>query len=102
MATTNQFNFEEYNKVMKNANSGLKLFLAEQLLLDVQATYLRFKNPLRNDITDVVDELADIRIKNKKLAAARETTTDGALDNETLPDGAMSQKSTSADAGKVA
>jgi hypothetical protein len=82
---TNNFDFEKYNEVMKNANSGLKLYLAEQLLLDVQSTFVRFKNPLQSDMRDVVSELADVRTKNKKMAEAAQRTTSGEIDNANVP-----------------
>lgn len=82
---TNNFDFEAYNAVMKNANSGLKLYLAEQLLSDVQSVMYRFKSPLREDITSIVDELGSLREANKKYLANRDKTTDGTIDNENLP-----------------
>ena len=97
MATTNQFNFEQYNQVMKGANSGLKLFLAEQLLLDVQGVMIRFKSPLRNDITSLVDEVGQLRKDNKKYLESRERTANEEIDNAN----SAPQHSTSADAGKV-
>lgn len=81
MATQKQFDFDAYNKVMKNANSGLKLFLAEQMLQDVQSVMVRFKSPLRNDITDIVDEVGQLRADNKKYLASRETQTSSNVDN---------------------
>jgi hypothetical protein len=101
MATQKQFDFDDYNKLMKNANSGLKLYLAEQLLQDVQGVMVRFKSPLRNDITSIVDELAQLRVDNKKYLASRENTTSGDLDNSTIQGGSMTQPSNSADAGRV-
>jgi len=100
MATTtkqNTFNFDAYNKVMANANSGLKMFLAEQMLLDVQEIMVRFKSPLRNDIASIVDELAQLRADNKKYLASRERSANDDIDNAH----AAPQHSTSADAGRV-
>lgn len=97
MATTNDFNFDSYNKLIRNANSGLKLFLAEQMLLDVQQVMVRFKSPLRNDITSIVDELAQLRADNKKYLASRERTANEDIDNSTLE----SPVSTSADGGRI-
>lgn len=97
MATTN-FDFDKYNAVMKNANSGLKLFLAEQMLLDVQQVMVRFKSPLRNDITSIVDELAQLRQDNKKYLASRQNSGNTeAIDN---PDSTYSGASSSADTGR--
>jgi hypothetical protein len=100
MATPN-FDFKSYNETMKQANSGLRLFLALQSLQEVEAVMRRFKSPLAREMADIVDELTDLREKNKAYLAKRENTTDGALDNATLPDGALTQASNSADAGKV-
>jgi hypothetical protein len=69
---TQQFDFNEYNKVMANANSGLKLYLAEQLLGDALVTMLRYKSPLFKDLQDALDEVTNIRAQAKKLAEARE------------------------------
>lgn len=91
------FNWDTYNAVMKDANSGLKLFLAEQMLLDVQEIMVRFKSPLRNDIASIVDELAQLRADNKKYLASRERSANDEIDNaHSAP-----QHSTSADAGRV-
>ena len=97
MATTNDFNFDSYNKLMRNANSGLKLFLAEQMLLDVQQVMVRFKSPLRNDITSIVDELGQLRADNKKYLASRDRTANEEIDNAHT----NSPISTSADGGRV-
>lgn len=99
MATTstNQFDFDAYNAVMKTANSGLRLYLAEQILSDVLVVMTRYKSPLRKDLSDLVDELAQLRADNKKLAAARETSTSGEIDNATLE----SKQTTSADYGRI-
>ena len=80
MATTtkssSQFDFDTYNAVMKGANSGLKLFLAEQLLQDVQEVMVRFKSPLRKDIEIVCNEVSELRDNNKKYLASRQAKTD--------------------------
>lgn len=98
---SNNFDFDAYNAIMNKANSGLKLYLAEQMLLDVQEIMIRFKSPLRNDITSIVDEVGQLRIDNKKYLASRNNSSDGTLDNSTLAGGAMTLASNSADAGKV-
>lgn len=99
MATSTKpnFDFDDYNKVMANANSGLKLFLAERLLQDVQGVMVRFKSPLRNDITSIVDEIGLLRENNKKYLASVERGGTGAIDNAVVE----SPASTSADGGKV-
>jgi hypothetical protein len=100
-STQTNFDFDAYNAIMNKANSGLKLYLAEQLLQDVQEVMVRFKSPLRTDIYSIVEEVAQLRIDNKKYLASRNNTTDGTLDNATLPGGIMTGASNSADAGKV-
>lgn len=81
MATTNTFDFEQFNALMKNANTGLRLYLAEQLLQDAQSVMVRFRSPLVRDITDIVDELHQLRDDNKKYLAKRNNTTPADVDN---------------------
>ena len=100
MATSN-FDFKSYNDLMKQANSGLRLFLALQSLQEVEQVMRRYRSPFANDIVDIVDLVSTLRDNNKAYLAKRENTTPGDLDNSTLPDGAMTQASNSADAGKV-
>jgi vacuolar-type H+-ATPase subunit D/Vma8 len=100
MATSN-FDFTVYNNLMKQANSGLRLFLALQMLQEVETVMRRYKNPLAKELVDLVDELSDIRDKNKAYIAKQQNTTDGSLDNASLPDGSNAARSSSADAGKL-
>lgn len=93
MATTNTFDFEQFNALMKNANTGLRLYLAEQLLQDAQSVMVRFRSPLVRDITDIVDELHQLRDDNKKYLASR--------DNRGRPEIDIPQETTSATYGKV-
>ena len=74
--TSSNFDFEAYNAIMKTANSGLKLFLAERLLQDVQEIMVRFKSPLRQDIDALVDSVEELRNNNKKYLASRQAKTD--------------------------
>lgn len=80
-STQTNFDFDAYNAIMNKANSGLKLYLAEQLLQDVQEVMVRFKSPLRNDITSIVDEVGQLRIDNKKYLASRNNSTSSNIDN---------------------
>jgi len=98
---TNSFNFTTYNELMKEANSGLRLYLALQSLQEVESVMRRYKSPFAREMADIVDELTDLREKNKQYLAKRENTTDGAIDNATTAGGAMTKASNSADAGKV-
>lgn len=70
---SNNFDFTAWNNAINGASGGLKLFLAEQLLMDSLATMTRFRSPLRSQLNDLVDELADLRNQNKKLAEAAKT-----------------------------
>lgn len=101
MAQSN-FDFKQYNELMKSANSGLRLFLALQNLEEVERVMRRFRSPLAKELVDIVDELADLRKRNQEIIAKRENSGNTeVIDNATLPDGSLSQPSNSADAGKV-
>lgn len=78
---TNSFNFNTYNELMKEANSGLRLYLALQALQEVESVMRRYKSPLAREMADIVDELADLREKNKQYLAKRENTTSSNVDN---------------------
>lgn len=81
MATTTntinrkEFNFDAYNAVMKDANAGLKLFLATQLLGDVASTAARYRNPLLNQLMDLVEEAESLRNEWKAVAAKLQRQT---------------------------
>lgn len=96
MATTNQnsFQFEMYNALLKGANTGLKMYLAEQLLSDASAVMTRFKSPLAKDMIDLVAEINHLRSENKKYLATR--------DNRGPKELEPAQETNSADYGKVA
>jgi hypothetical protein len=96
---TNSFNFDAFNSIMKDANSGLRLFLALQQLQEVERVMRRYKSPLAREMADIVDELTDLREKNKQYLAKRENSTSGELDNATLPNGSMTQASATTDSG---
>lgn len=68
---TNNFNFDTYNQLMKPANSGLKLFLALQLLQDVETNLRRYKSPFAKEVVDLVDEISDLRNRIKASVAKR-------------------------------
>lgn len=69
--TTNNFNFDQYNQLMKPANSGLKIYLALQLLQDVETNLRRYKSPFAKEVVDLVDELTDLRNRIKASVAKR-------------------------------
>lgn len=72
----NQFNFTEYNNVMRGAGAGLKLLIIEQLLEDVSKTCRRFDNPLKHEVNNLLDEITDLRKQWKAIAEKRERISD--------------------------
>lgn len=97
MASTNQknsFQFEMYNALLKGANTGLKLYLAEQMLTDALTVMTRFKSPLAKDLIDIVDEITALREANKKYLSER--------NNRGPEEITPPQETNSADYGKVA
>ena len=62
------FDFKAYNEVIKGSGAGLKLMLIEQLLEDVEKTCRRFNNPLKNDVSEILDEVYNLRDQWKKNA----------------------------------
>ena len=94
-SNTTNFDFDEYNRLMNTANSGLRMYLAERMLQDVQQVMVRYRSPLIKDITDIIDELTQLRSDNKKYLATR--------NNQGTDDTQLSAppQSTSADAGPI-
>ena len=76
MATTQRnqstFDFTAYNGLLKQANSGLQLYLAIQMLQTVESVMRRFDSPFAKEMIDIVDELSDLRERNKKFLLNRE------------------------------
>jgi hypothetical protein len=83
-STQSTFDFDTFNGMMKQANSGLKLYLAEQMLADVYSVMARFRSPLTNDMVDILDEIGSLREANKKYLATRENR--GTDDTQLTPD----------------
>jgi hypothetical protein len=79
----NNFDFKQYNDVMKAAGAGLKLMLIEQLLEDVEKTTRRFNNPLKEDVSDILDEVYALRAAWKKQAETREKVSEVAAQVDT-------------------
>jgi hypothetical protein len=81
MATTNNtmarnnFNFDAYNAVMKDANAGLKLFLVTQLLGDVAASAVRYQSPIAKELVASLDEVSALREEWKAIAAKADRYT---------------------------
>ena len=80
---TNSFNFDQYNQLMKPANSGLKIYLALQLLQDAETNLRRYKSPFAKEVVDLVDELTDLRNRIKASVAKRANSGNTeAIDNQ--------------------
>lgn len=94
-SNTSNFDFNQFNALMNTANSGLRMYLAERMLQDVQSVMVRYRSPLIKDITDIIDELTQLRADNKAYLAKR--NNQGTDDTQLTPD----PQSTSADAGQV-
>jgi len=84
------FNFDTYNMLMNQANSGLRLFLAIQQLEEVEKVMRRFNSPFSAEIIAIVDQAKKLRDDNKKYLASRQAnqealkkdnTTSGEIDN---------------------
>ena len=71
----NNFDFDSYNKSIKTAGTGLKLFLAVGLMRDVLSTLERFDNPLEDDCRSVVMELKKFRADYQQAAKDRADKT---------------------------
>jgi hypothetical protein len=74
--TTTSFDFSIYNAVMKSAGAGLKLFLVEQLLEDINKTCAYYKNPLEGEVADLLLETSQLRATWKLNAEKRERISD--------------------------
>ena len=77
-----QFDFEAYNAVMKQAGGGLKLMLVEQLLEDIEKTCRSFNNPLKHEVSNLLDETTTLRGAWKKQADARSKSTEEIVVNQ--------------------
>lgn len=102
MATQNTFDFDTYNALMKSANTGLKLWIAQQMLEDAQMVMLKFKSPLLKEATDIGNKIELLREKNKDYLAKRDSAKPMQNDYRTPDEPSTPQHSTSADAGKIA
>lgn len=69
--TQNKYDFSAFNKATNGIGVGLKLHLATQMLEDVEWVFRKFKNPLETDMTALISELKEIRVKAKQAAAER-------------------------------
>jgi hypothetical protein len=89
--TNNQFNFEKYNELMKDANLGLKLHLGVQLIKDTVSSLEFFDNPLEAELRPVYIDLKKFHALYKDEAKARaakaenESERTAGIDNSTLP-----------------
>ena len=97
----NQFNFDAFNQLKKTAPAGLKVFLAQQLMDEVLFTAQRYRNPLRHELSNLCDEIADFRESWKRAAAARERNDSSIATAHIDNLEAMKGFTNSADGGKV-
>lgn len=67
----NSFNFDKYNKLIKDANLGLKLHLGVQLIKDVVSSLEYFDNPLEAELRPVYIDLKDFHQRYKDEAKKR-------------------------------
>lgn len=67
----NQFNFDEYNKMVNPIAAGLKIALAEGLIRDALYTMERFHNPLTDDAQALLGDIKVFRVQYKAQSAAR-------------------------------
>ena len=92
MATqSNNFNFDQYNTMMKGVGTGLKLHLAVQLVKDVVSSLEYFDNPLESEVRPVYNDLKAFhsmyKESSKKAQAekAEKNNSSKAIDNSTIP-----------------
>lgn len=97
----NQFNFDAFNELKKTAPAGLKVFLAQQLMDEVLFTAQRYRNPLRHELSNLCDEIADFRESWKRQAAARDRNDSSIATAHIDNLESMKNFSNSADGGKI-
>ena len=74
MAQSNQrtnFDFNSFNELVGRQPAGLKVFLAESLLNDVDYLFHKFSNPLQEDLNTIQEALTALRAEMKKASARR-------------------------------
>ncbi len=88
---TNNFNFDQYNSMMKGVGTGLKLHLAVQLVKDVVSSLEYFDNPLESEVRPVYNDLKAFhglyKESSKKAQAekAEKNNSSKGIDNSTIP-----------------
>jgi hypothetical protein len=81
--TKSNFDFTKYNEITKPANSGLRIYLALQMLQEAETSLRRYKSPFAKEIVDLVDELTDLRNRIKLSVAKRANSGNTeAIDNQ--------------------
>jgi hypothetical protein len=68
----NQFDFTQYNLVMKSASVGLKLHLAVQMVKEVYTSLDYFDNPLSEEIHPILTDLKAFHSMYKERAKAEQ------------------------------
>jgi hypothetical protein len=90
-AQTNNFNFDQYNTMMKGVGTGLKLHLAVQMIKDVVSSLEYFDNPLESEVRPIYNDLKAFhsmyKESSKKAQAAKEdkNNSSASIDNSTVP-----------------
>ena len=88
---TNNFNFDQYNNMMKGVGTGLKLHLAVQLVKDVVSSLEYFDNPLESEVRPVYNDLKAFHglykesSKAAQAAKAEKNNSSASIDNSTIP-----------------
>lgn len=88
---TNNFNFDQYNSMMKGVGTGLKLHLAVQLVKDVVSSLEYFDNPLESEVRPVYNDLKAFHTlykeasKKAQAERAEKNNSSAAIDNSTIP-----------------
>jgi len=94
VSLTQNFDFENYYKLIGKAPIGLRLYLAQQLLDNAASRISRSQKELRESIENCAEEIEEIRNARKKAYEAQE--------NQGSPEIEINQETNSGDWGKVA
>ena len=91
MAQQSNFNFDQYNSLLKSAPVGLKLHLAVQMMKDIVSSLEYFDNPLEAELRPIYVEFKAFHTVYKEKAKAiaekkaNESERTASIDNSTIP-----------------
>lgn len=93
MATNNtkNFDFDQYNSILKSASTGLKLHLGVQLIKDVIGSLEYFDNPLESELRPIYVDLKSFHAMYKEHSAKAQkekedkNNSSKSIDNSTVP-----------------